>query len=120
MNATRHEQCFGSWKRLGGNCSQRIKYIFWETIRGEKQKSVEGMHCWAARPGDLGSNIGPEAGGGGREGLGQPVQEWRAGDLSPGMFLGTARVHLALVPPLSIEIKKLIFFYLPMRTRLFL
>lgn len=39
---------FGSCKRLGGNWSQRIKLLFWEMIQGEKQRSAEGMPCWAA------------------------------------------------------------------------
>ena len=73
-----------------------------------------------ACPGDLSGNVGPEAGAGRKEGLEEPVQEQRVGDLSPGMLLDTAHVRLALVPPLPIEIKKLIFFCLPMRTRLFL
>ena len=54
------------------------------------------------------------------EGPQELVQEQTVGDLSPGMLLGTAYVHLASVPPLPIKIKKLIFFCLPLRTKPFL
>lgn len=53
------------------------------------------------------------------EGPEEPVLEQTVGDLSLGMLLGSACVHLASDPPLPIKIK-LIFFCLPPRTQLFL
>lgn len=43
MNST-----FGSYKRLGGNSSQRMELIFWEMIQEGAPRSEEGMASWAA------------------------------------------------------------------------
>lgn len=116
---------FGSCKRLGGNWSQRIKLIFWEMIQAEEHRSEEGTPCWAACRTQRAPEITvakpgrklEEAEGEGPE---EPVLEQTVGDLSLGMLLGSACVHLASDPPLPIKIKKLIFFCLPPRTQLFL
>lgn len=61
-------------------------------------------------PGSHDGNLTLEAGGDIKgKGPQELVEKQTAGDLSPGMLLGTAHVHLASVPRLPIKIKEIDF-----------